>query len=371
MNILTFSLPRCLTAPIFVLLATFATTVQAAIDASLVAASPDQTEIRMTDGSVLLGAIKGIRNNALTVTTAFSKQDLKISLDHVEALNRSGATELLLADGRTLRLLGLKVASGQIDLDGDTVSLTSVKIMNPKGWEKGDGYHWSGDTSTAIAYTRGNTKTDQLDVALNTVLKSAEDRVTVNANFQRDDAYRFSEENGEQVQKKVVTADDWKVLGKYDYFLEGSENYLGANVSVEANALAGVSLRTYVGPYYGRRLFDNPRLSLDGEVGLALVSTDYAEDVDQEDNDYTGLNWNLTGESGILGGDSKLYLRHVGIVELEDSEQLILKTTAGLSFPLLYGLQAAAELTVNYDGTAAQDRAKVDEIYRLRVGYAW
>jgi len=42
-----------------------------------------------------------------------------------------------------------------------------------------------------------------------------------------------------------------------------------------------------------------------------------------------------------------------------------------LAFPRLYGLEAAAEVTINYDGTAADDREALDEVYSLRVGYTW
>jgi len=56
---------------------------------------------------------------------------------------------------------------------------------------------------------------------------------------------------------------------------------------------------------------------------------------------------------------------------ISDSDQLILKNTLGLAFPLVYGLEAAAEMTINYDGTAAVGRDKVDEVYSFRVGYAW
>jgi len=55
---------------------------------------------------------------------------------------------------------------------------------------------------------------------------------------------------------------------------------------------------------------------LDGELGIAYVSTEYDADVNQEDNNYTSLNWNLTGESSLLGGDSRLYLRHIGIIDI-------------------------------------------------------
>lgn len=347
---------------------------RAGVVPSLTADPTTQATIRLTDGSVIKGAVSGIRDDALQVKAAFA-DELSIDVDLVESLQWMQETELLMDDDRVVVVPGLKVEGGKLEIGDQQVALVDIDVMNPDTWEIGRGYHWDGDTSAAFAYNRGNTRTDELDVVLNTTLTSVRDRYTFNAKFEQDDAYNLIEvtEGGETVQQwdKNATADNWKVLGKYDYFIEDSRNYVGANASVEADALAGIDLRTYVGPYFGRKLIEGDDLKLDGELGFAAVSTDYEETLGQEDTDYIGLNWNFTGESNLLGGDSRLYLRHVGIVDVEDANQLILKTTAGLAFPLLYGLEAAAEVTVDYDGTAADDREEVDEVYKLRIGYAW
>ena len=80
------------------------------------------------------------------------------------------------------------------------------------------------------------------------------------------------------------------------------------------------------------------------------------------------MNWNLTGESNILGGDSRLYLRHVGIVGFDLGDEILIKTTAGLAFPLVFGFQAAAEISFDYDASLEQE---IDQKYSFRVGYAW
>ncbi len=353
---------------------TLASRAQADADPSLTADPATEASVRLTDGSVIMGAVIDIREDSLHLKTAF-RDDLAIDVNLVTSLQWLEETELLLDDDRIVVVPALKVDEGKVDLGEENLVLADIDIMNPVDWETGIGYQWTGDTGAAIAYNRGNTRTDELDVNINTVFTSVRDRYTFNANFEQDDAYNLTEVEvgGEFVQRwnKQATADNWKVLGKYDYFIEGSGNYLGANASVEADALAGIDLRTYIGAYFGRHLIEREELTLDGELGLAAVSTDYEESLGEEDNEYVGLNWNFTGESNILGGDSRLYLRHVGIMDVEDASQLILKTTAGLAFPLLYGLEGAAEITIDYDGTAADDREEVDEVYKFRVGYAW
>ena len=331
---------------------------------------PSHATVKLTDGSVIMGAVIGIRGDKLLLKTAFS-DELGVDVTLVESLQWLQASQIMLDDERVIELPALQVADNQLDLGGETIALADIDIMNPEPWEQGIGYHWKGDTSAALAYNRGNTETDELDVSLNTVFKSVADRYTVNAKYEQDYTYNQQSIGNVERSVKTATADNWKLLVKYDYFLDDSRNYIGLNGSVEADALAGIDMRTYAGPYIGRKLVEREELTLDGELGIAYVSTDYDENLGTEDFDYTAVNWSFTGESNILGGDSRIYLRHTGILDLENSSDVILKNTLGLAFPLLYGLEAAAEITVDYDGTAAADREEIDETYKVRVGYAW
>ena len=70
-------------------------------------------------------------------------------------------------------------------------------------------------------------------------------------------------------------------------------------------------------------------------------------------------------------GSLKLYFRQVNIVNLSSMEKSIYRTALGLRFPLLLGLEGAAEATADYDGGAAEGKEKLDEAFKFRVGYSW
>ena len=89
------------------------------------------------------------------------------------------------------------------------------------------------------------------------------------------------------------------------------------------------------------------------------------------DQEYLGASWDMRLSSDYLGGDSVLYIDHVGLWNLKDLDNIILDTTFGLSFPLLGDIEGAAEIVFNYDAGAVEDVDKLDETYRLRVGYSW
>jgi putative salt-induced outer membrane protein YdiY len=170
-------------------------------------------------------------------------------------------------------------------------------------------------------------------------------------------------------RSRESSADNWQVVTKYDYYLEDwSNHYLGVNASVEADKFTDIRLRSYLGPYYGRKLFDGAWGKLDSELGFVWVDTDF---FDADDTEYLAANWNITGESEILGGDSKIYLTHVGILNVSDDNSLILDTTVGFGFPFFFGLEAAAEFRLDYDGAAAAGKESIDQSYNLRVGYRW
>lgn len=341
-------------------------------DASAEDAAPQPGKIELLDGSIIYGEVVDLHGDTLTLATSFNSA-LTIDVSLVKHMYSSAETELLLEDERVLTVPALAVRDGQLALDGgEKIALVAVQAVNPEDWEEGKGYDWTGNSGLALAYNRGNTKTDEFDVAVDTTLRSTRDRIIVRANLEQDFTYnkeqRIDGDVVSNLENKQTTADNWQVLTKYDYFLKDVDYYIGVNVNFEADALADIKLRTYVGPYYGRRLVDNSNLSLDAEFGAVYVSTDF---MTAEDTNYPGINWNFTGESSIVGGDSRLYLKHVGIIDLDNADAFILNTTVGLAFPLVLGLEAAGEFTLNYDGGAAEGKDELDQVYKFRIGYAW
>lgn len=343
-------------------------TVNAAIPADLTESTEQRTRIELTDGSVIFGTLVDYRGDIVTMKTSFS-DSFKIKAEFIKHMYANQPAIVLLDDKTVVEAASMEVQNGDLKTSVGTIALTDVDIVNPEDWERGIGYHWEGNTGAALALNRGNTETDDLDITLNTTLTSTRDRFTLRGNIDKSYAYnRVTDADGNTEKVKQTTADRWKLTGKYDYFLENPKYYLGANVSAEADELADIKMRTYFGPYFGSKLIERDELTLEGELGIGYVSTDFYL---AEDTDYTGLNWALNGESNILGGDSRLYLTHTGILNTEDASQVILNTTLGLGFPLFMGLDGAAEITLDYDGAAAEGKENLDQVYKFRVGYSW
>lgn len=321
--------------------------------------APPSDEIVLKNGSRVVGTVTGIRDGVVSVDTDFAGT-LSVSMEQIESMKTSDAATLLLADDSLLEQQGIEVRNAELIVAEGTpaeksYALDQLLVANPEPWETGDGYQSSGLVSFAFAVERGNSDTEELDYKLESYWRSLRDRYTLKMDGEIDEA------------NDQKNADNWLVLGKYDYFL-GENTYWGVNASAESDEFKDLDLRYLIGPYFGRDFLTDPQFTLTGEVGASYVNEDFIE---AEDGDYPAANWYLRMTSDYLGGDSQLYLDQRGIWNLDTTSDVVVDTALGLSFPLLWSLEAAAEILWEYDTGAVENVEKLDETYRFRVGYSW
>lgn len=320
-------------------------------------AAPD--ELVLKNGSRIIGVVKGIRDGLVTVETEFAGS-LKIQQDQILSLQSDGPVVLKLKDGEVLTEPRLDVTREQLVLTSGAApaegySLRDLALSDPEPWELGRGYRWTGQASAALGAQRGNTDTDEFDYRLDTVWRSLQDRYTAGLNGEIDEA------NG------IKNAENWAALLKYDRFIEGPL-YWGVNASAEQDKFADLDLRYYLGPYLGRQFYEQPVLTLSGEAGLVFVDEDFML---AEDQNYLGANWTVDASSNYLGDSSRLYLKHTGIWNLDETDNVVLHLVMGLSFPLLLNIEGAAEVLFKYDSAVPSELENLDQSYRFRIGYSW
>ena len=318
--------------------------------------APMVDEILLKNGSRLIGSITTIRDGVLTLETKFAGT-LSVDMEQVTSVNTNEPVVVLKVDESVVQDDSLQIAQGQVLLpDADqSYPLQDLMVLNPEPWELGQGYRWTGLANIALARQRGNTDTDELDYKIESVWRSKQDRYTFQGNGELDKA------NGEK------NADNWQLIGKYDFFLK-DPNYVGLLASVKQDEFRDIDLRYLIGPYLGRQLYSEPVFSLQGELGFSYVVEEYTI---VKDKKYWAGNWSVDASSDYLGGDSRLYFDQNGIWNLEDTSDVVLNTTFGLSFPLLWSLEAAAEVLLEYDSGAVDDVDDLDQTYKLRIGYTW
>ncbi len=314
--------------------------------------------IVLKNGSTLLGKVEGYADGVVSIETDFAGT-LEVAEDQILSMQTNRSRVLQMEDGTVLESQPLLVENEQLvvtgTVPGTTFSLADVSKTDPEPWELGDGYHWTGLVNFAWALERGNSDTDELDYKLDTQWQGRDDRYTVRLNGEIDEA------------NDQKNADNWTVIGKYDRFLE-DRWYWGWLLAAEQDEFTDLDLRYYTGPYAGRHFYTEPVFDMEAELGLVYVNEDFIVAPDQE---YPGANWNVHITSNYLGGDSRLYLDHIGIWNLDETSDIILNTTFGLAFPLLFGLEGAAEVLLEYDAGAVEGVEELDETYKFRIGYTW
>ena len=348
-------------------------------DSDLPEASESQppARIELIDQTVVYGEITDIHDGELYVTTELMG-DVTIALSSILYLESDRDIELLTTEQEKLALPSFMIVDGEVVLDdADNLTLDQLDVANPEEWEQGRGYLITGRVTSSIEYNRGNTETDNLNLDAETILESLRDRITLRADYEEssalvlnkdDDGNAILNADGNEAKISQDTADNWRVEGKYDYFLSDPRNYLGFNVGLHADQFANVDRRTYASAYVGRKILTRDTLTFDAELGLLYVDTDFAV---SEDYSYTGVNINLNGEAQLFDSRVTLYFRQANIVNLQSTEKSIYRTKVGLRFPLFLGLEGAAEATADYDGGAADGKEKLDKTLKFRIGYTW
>lgn len=313
--------------------------------------------IQMRDGSVIVGTFLDADAGKVTIETAFAGT---LEIDQAEIVGMDVASDLVLQmdDGQVLETAQLTVADEELRI-GQTAAanyaLGNLMRINPEPWELGQGYNFTGLGGLALNSQRGNTESDDLNYRVEANWESLKDRYRVEG---------FGEQNEAQ---GVKIAENWTLRGRYDRNQTG-DWYWGFGGLLQQDTFADLDLRTSFGPYVGRRFFTEDIFRLEAEAGISYVTEDFAT---AEDREYAGATWSVHMDSNYLGGDSRLYLDHNGIWNLDDLENVVLNTTLGIALPLLGNIEGAAEVMWNINTGAVEGTEEVDQAYRFRIGYRW
>lgn len=319
---------------------------------------PDRLELK--NGSTLFGEVIDAEKGALIVKTDFAGT-IEVQFNQIANLYTETPMTLQMADGSIIRAQPLAVEDEKLVLPeaieegGGSYALSQLLRVNPEPWETGDGYRWTGLVTGALAAQRGNTETNELDYNVESRWTGLDDRYSTRVFGQVRDV------NGTRRAENIT------FTSKYDRFLD-NDWYWGVSASAERDRFSNIDLRAYFGPYLGKKFDQTPFFVLETELGLSYVSEQFSSTPGQE---YPGAIWTLDATSRYFGNDLRIYVRQNGIWDLKDRSDVVVNSTAGMSFPLIADIEGAAEITWEYDSGAVANVEELNQIYRFRIGYRW
>ena len=332
-----------------------------AAGAGLLAAAPAiADEVTLANGDRITGKIKMKDEHVLVMNTAYAG-DVSIRWAEVARLQSDEPVWIYLQDGTRMhgRLVldqdrKLVVDSGE-NLRTGGIPVQQVRFINPPTELSGEGVALTGHANLGYASASGNTDTEQWYVDAESVARTRDNRYTLGGKARR------AEDQG------VETESNWLGYMKYDHFLR-KQWYAYANGNFENDEFKDIRLRTTLGIGSGYQIFEQPRLNLSAEAGLSYVNTDF--DV-AEDESYPAARWAVKYDQFLFTTNVQAFHNHEVYFDVQDSNNIFLRSQTGLRFPLVSRLNATLQYDYDWENEPAPGRVKADRTVRVTLGYAW
>ncbi|MBR0458010.1 MAG: DUF481 domain-containing protein [Victivallales bacterium] len=257
-----------------------------ALAAGMGVVSADQ--VKLTDGTTIVGNIKEIFGGKIKVATGFAG-DIAIDADKVQSISTDGKVSLYTA-GATTSLTGVlsdnSLKIGDVNPTVTSIDLGSVTALWPEGGKdptvKDTTRKWGYEAAFDFAGKTGNTEKNNLGASFQATLKGPEDKLLLYAKT------FYGKENGVENERKTIlgadferhiadTKNTWYVRTEWKY-----DKY--ADLDPDWTSAAG----------YGFYLIDTDDVKVRGRLGLAYVYRDYISD--REHDSSFGLDANYHHE---------------------------------------------------------------------------
>ncbi len=314
--------------------------------------------VMLTNGDRITGKVIALENNKLLVDTAFAG---KISiLWHTVATLETEEPVRLALESETLMVSRIKAdEDGKIKISPPeakhplAVSLSQVVLINPPPQEPS--VKLSGRMNAGMNISDGNTQTEALSLDGELVARSRTNRFTIGATYNR------KEDEG------VKTADNSSGYLKYDHFLS-EKWYVLANVTGTRDDFKDLNLRTDMGIGVGYQVWETKQRNLSLEAGLSYVNEDFVE---AEDENFSAGRWAIDFNHLLWNSEVQFFHGHEGLVSIEDTNDLIIRSRTGLRMPIYKGLTSTIQVKWEWDNSPAEGQENSDTDYMFFIGYSF
>jgi hypothetical protein len=319
----------------------------------LVFSTAGAAEIRLRDGSLIIGTILSLVDNDDLIIDTEHMDEVVVEWDAVETIRETQVIEVELFNGQ--RLFGeVLVDDVQVSIVGDdtTVSLPRERVfaiteVNETFWEGLEIY-----TDLSMNITRGNNETTQVGFAAGIGYVGRDFETSI------DGTSTINEQTDGQDLRRATLA------GSYTYRLPRNWQASGL-LQFESDEQQGLDLRTMVGGAIGNRVYNQRRMRLDLFSGLVLNSEQFEGEPRTESLEgLLGATYQLRGIRGI-DLDTTLAI----LPSLTQSGRVRAQFDGALSFDLFSDLDFKLTVYDRYDNQPPAGNATNDTGFTL--GLSW
>lgn len=319
-------------------------------------------QVELANGDRLTGHLVSMTDNELVLRTDYAGE-LRIQRQMVRTLKsentvavlRLDTDELLdavlepLEDGR----LGLQSEDGR---QWSEVRLADIAYLNPTPDQSGRGVLYSGRALLSSAAARGNSRNDSL---------YGEGEINARKKLSR---YHFGGKLERRREQDREVASAARADANYDRFLDGQKHFRYIRGSAERDRFKDIRMRGTLGGGYGWQLVESEETSLSLRLGPDLVVLNR---IVGEDESYPALGWGVQYSQWLWARRLQAFHDQVGFWNLSDRGAVSLRTKTGLRIPIAGGLNASAQVNVDWERKPTAGRKPTDLTWLLGLGYGW
>ena len=259
-------------------------------------------------------------------------------------VDRSGAMRLM--DDRPADGLGVRPLLG---LNGiEAIHLGRNKIP--------PGFRWSGRINIGFKSERGNSDTDDLDIAGRVRGRSKTHRLTVDA----EASFETADDN--------TIAEDAEGRFTHDRFVS-EKLFFFTNVLLEYDRFKDLDLRALLTTGPGYQFYEGKDLNLSVSGGAGLLHESFSSDA--ADRNDPAIMWAYEYDQYFFDHFFQLFHNHFGSLNLARTEEATLKFRWGLRFPLRWGFVATTQFDLDHETEPSPGTEKTDKTLRITIGYEW
>jgi putative salt-induced outer membrane protein YdiY len=316
-------------------------------------ASADAAEVRIRDGSVIIGTILSLQDSEDLIVDTEYMDEVTIEWESIESIRGTQVIEVELFNGQ--RLFGEVVLDDRgLSIVGDETTVTlprdrifSIAEVNENFWEGLDVY-----TDVGMNLVRGNNEVTQLSFGAGIGYDGRNFETSV-------DATTIVNEQTEGQDLRRAT-----LAGNYTYRLPRNWQASGL-LQFESDDQQGLNLRTLYGGAIGNRVYNQRRMRIDLYTGL-VVNHEEFEGQRRTDSleGLVGAAYRLRSARGI-DIDASLSV----LPSLEQSDRLRMQFDGSLSIDLFADLDFKLTVYDRYDSQPPEGNDTNDT--GLTLGLSW
>ena len=323
-------------------------------------------EVVLINGNQIDGVFKGQEDQSIEFESQYLGL-LTIPMVHLKKLTLDKPMSILLESGESVSVKSLDFTEGQLNTyvtpEDKTVNTESVEIVgisDDKASNISKGI-WKGQVNLAASTESGNGDRDLVDLDFNVQYRRPGDRFRVSGEWDRD----VSEL--QLTGKPTTIRDKWLISGSYDYFIDEKRFFTGI-LSLEADEIKGLDLRTTLGPLYGYQFYESLERNLLLESGVLWVSEEYKN---LEKETFWKPAWHLKYDQLFFETPIQFYHEQFGTVTASGDSRWIVRTRTGFRIPVRRNLQFGIEHKLEFDSNPVEDIDTTESTLSLKLGYVW